>query len=138
MNAVEFKLQETPELKSETVEEVNENISIAREIQKQDVEETVEGSPKLKKGVAKDRRISIEDPQMRHGRKNKHLKINGYKPHVLTDLDSGLVRAVGVTPANVPEATVTDDIEADLAAQSVTLKELHIDRSLLLPQAVLI
>jgi len=131
LNAVEFKLQENPELKSETVEGVNENISIAREVQQQDVEETVEGNPSLKKGVAKDRRISIEDKEMRHGRKNKSMKINGYKRHVLTDLDSGMVRAVGVTPANVPEATVTDAIEADLTAQSVTLKELHIDRAYL-------
>ena len=131
LNAVEFKLQQTPELKSETIEGVNENLSIAREIQQQDVEETVEGNPKLKKGVAKDRRISIEDPQMRHGRKNKHLKINGYKRHVLTDLDSGMVVAVGVTPANVPEATVTDAIEIDLTNQSATLKELHIDRAYL-------
>ena len=132
LNAVEFKLQQTPELESETVEGVNKNISIARQIQQQDVEETAEmGNPKLKKGVAKDRRISIEDKEMRHGRKNKSMKINGYKRHVLTDLDSGLVRAVGVTPANVPEATVTDDIEADLAAVGVTLKELHIDRAYL-------
>jgi hypothetical protein len=32
-----------------------------------------------------------------------HL-IDGYKRHVLRDLDSGLVPAVGVTPANLPEA----------------------------------
>lgn len=131
LNAVEFKLQQTPELKLETVEGVNENISIAREIQQQDVEETAEGNPKLKKGVAKDRRISIEDKEMRHGRKNKHLKINGYKRHVLTDLDSKMVVAVGVTPANVPEATVTDALEVDLSRQSATLKELHIDRAYL-------
>jgi hypothetical protein len=116
LNAVEFKLQQTPELKPETVEGVNENISIARQIQQQDVEETAEGNPKLKKGVAKDRRISIEDKEMRHGRKNKHLKINGYKRHVLKDLDAGMVVAVGVTPANVPEATVTDAIAIDLAS----------------------
>jgi hypothetical protein len=131
LNAVEFKLQQTPELKPETVEGVNENISIARQIQQQDVEETAEGNPKLKKGVAKDRRISIEDKEMRHGRKNKHLKINGYKRHVLKDLDAGMVVAVGVTPANVPEATVTDAIAIDLASISATLKELHIDRAYL-------
>jgi len=38
---------------------------------------------------------------MRHGRKSSAVKFNGYKRHVLTDLDSGLVRAVGLTPANV-------------------------------------
>ena len=65
---------------------------------------------------------------MRHGRKSRSTLIDGYKRHVLTDLDSGLVPAVGITPANVPEATVTSDIAADLAAQDLTLVELHIDR----------
>ena len=45
--------------------------------------------------MAKDRRISIEDPQMRHGRKTKSVRIDGYKRHVLTDLDTDLAVAVG-------------------------------------------
>lgn len=45
------------------------------------------------------------------------------------DLDSRLVRAVGVTPANVPEASVADQITADLAHQEVDLAELPIDRA---------
>ncbi|WP_219461605.1 transposase, partial [Nonomuraea rhizosphaerae] len=49
----------------------------------------------------------------------------------LTDLDSGLIAAVGLTAANVPEAAVTDAIAADLAAQHATLAELHIDRAYL-------
>jgi Transposase domain (DUF772) len=48
-------------------------------------------------GVAKDRRISIEDAQMRHGRKTKSVRVDGYKRHVLTDLDTELVPVVGVT-----------------------------------------
>lgn len=83
--------------------EVQESIKTARQIEKQDVEVTEKGDPKLKKGVAKDRRISIEDPNMRHGRKSRTVKFDGYKRHLLKDLDSGLVRAVGVTPANVPD-----------------------------------
>ena len=47
------------------------------------------------------------------------------------DLDSALVRAVGLTPANAPEAGVTDAIMADLAEQQVVLRELHIDRAYL-------
>jgi hypothetical protein len=68
---------------------------------------------------------------MRHGRKSRSTLVDGYKRHVLTDLDSGLVCAVGITPANAPEATVTSDIAADLAAQDTTLVELHIDRAYL-------
>ena len=64
--------------------------------------------------MAKEQRISIEEEEMRHGRKSRSQRINGYKRHVLRDLDSGLVRAVGVTPANAPEACVSEAIAADL------------------------
>src|SRR6266496_848828 len=68
---------------------------------------------------------------MRHGRKSRSVRVDGYKRHVLHDLDSGLVRAVGITPANAPEATVTEAIKADLIAQQAQLGELHIDRAYL-------
>jgi hypothetical protein len=47
--------------------------------------------------VARDRRISVEDEHMRHGRKSRSTLVDGYKRHVLRDLDSGLVPAVGIT-----------------------------------------
>ncbi len=89
------------------------------------------GKASLIKGVAKDRRISVEDGQMRHGRKSRSVRVDGYKRHVLHDLDTGLIRAVGLTSANAPEASVTPAISADLAKQAVFLKELHIDRAYL-------
>ena len=39
--------------------------------------------------------------------------------------------AVGITPANAPEASVTGDITTDLDAAGLTLAELHIDRAYL-------
>ncbi|MBO0791197.1 MAG: IS5/IS1182 family transposase, partial [Ktedonobacteraceae bacterium] len=68
---------------------------------------------------------------MRHGRKSRSVRVDGYKRHVLHDLDSGLIRAVGVTPANAPEASVTEAISVDLDRQGACLKELHIDRAYL-------
>ena len=103
----------------------------ARRVREQDVEHAADGTPILRRGVSKQRLISIEDPQMRHGRKSKTHLFNGYKRHVLRDLDSGLVRAVGVTPANEPEAMVTDAVVADLDRQDVVLTEVHIDRGYL-------
>jgi hypothetical protein len=44
-------------------------------------------------------------------------------------LHTNLIRAVGITPANVPEACVTEAISEDLKRQEVSLKELHIDRA---------
>ena len=73
---------------------------------------------------------------MRHGRKSRSVRFDGYKRHVLKDLDSGLVRAVGVTRANAPEATVAKDIAADLRSQRARLSELHIDRAYLSSELV--
>jgi len=106
-------------------------LEVARQVKAQDVEKEQEGKATLIKGVAKDRRISVEDGQMRHGRKSRSVRVDGYKRHVLHDMDSGLVRAVGVTAANAPEASVTEAISADLEHQAVTLQELHIDRAYL-------
>ena len=105
-------------------------VAAARQVRDQDVD-LAGAAPELRRGVARDRRVSVEDSQMRHGRKSRSVLFNGYKRHVLRDLDSGLVPAVGITPANVPEAAVTDDIEADLQAAGMSLAELHIDRAYL-------
>ncbi len=84
-------------------------IQTARRVRAQDVEEGgADGLPGLRRGVARERQVSVEDPEMRHGRKSRSRRFEGYKRHVLRDLDTGLVRAVGVTPANVPEAKATD------------------------------
>lgn len=107
------------------------SLSIAQQVKAQDVEVNEQGKECLIDGVAKDRRISVEDSQMRHGRKSRSVLIDGYKRHVLHDLDTNLIRAVGLTPANVPEASVTKAISEDLERQEVRLKELHIDRAYL-------
>ena len=105
-------------------------VAAARQVRDQDAD--LSGPvPALRHGVAKDRRISIEDSQMRHGRKSRSVLFDGYKRHVLRDLDTGLIPAVGITAANVPEASVTGDIAADLEAAGRQLAELHIDRAYL-------
>jgi hypothetical protein len=124
-----------PEL-VETHPAVLNSLATAAQVRDQDVTTTAAGTPTLRDGVAPDRRISIEDGQMRHGRKSRSQLIDGYKRHVLRDLDSGLIAAVGVTPANLPEATVTDSISLDLHVQGLTLRELHIDRAYLTSRLV--
>jgi hypothetical protein len=118
-------------LQQEERELAQPSLDIAQQVKAQDVQVDENGKASLIKGVAKDRRISVEDGQMRHGRKSRSVRVDGYKRHVLHDLDTGLIRAVGLTPANAPEASVTEAISLDLARQKVTLKELHIDRAYL-------
>jgi IS5 family transposase len=109
----------------------HEALTVAETVREQDVEMLPDNVIQLRRGVAKDRRISIEDGTMRHGRKSRSHRFDGYKRHVLRDLDSGLVRAVGITPANAPEASVTDDLMTDLAQQEVVVTEIHLDRGYL-------
>jgi len=110
---------------------VARGLAAARQVRDQDTVAGPGGVVELRHGVARDRRISIEAAQMRHGRKTKSVRIDGYKRHVLTDLDTELVPAVGVTAANVAEAEVADQIKTDLDAQQRTLEELDIDRAYL-------
>ncbi len=106
-------------------------LETAKLVKEQDIQLDENGKARVIKGVAKDRQISVEDAEMRHGRKSRSVRIDGYKRHVLHDLDTGLIRAVGISAANAPEASVTREISADLERQSVVLKELYIDRAYL-------
>lgn len=129
LSAVERWLASQPE--GHDAPAVPYSITAAQQVKLQDVECTQAGEATLRKGVAKDRRITIEDAHMRHGRKSRSLRVDGYKRHILRDLDTGWVRAVGLTAANAAAASVTAAISADLACQQVTLEELHIDRAYL-------
>jgi transposase len=85
------------ELGAGTDPAVAKGLAAARQVQAQDTVVGQDGVMRIRQGVAKDRRISIEDAQMRHGRKTKSVRVDGYKRHVLTDLDTELVPVVGVT-----------------------------------------
>jgi hypothetical protein len=129
LEAVEQWVAMQPELGR--VPQVAEGLAVAHQVRAQDIEVAPDGTARLCQGVARERRIAIEDADMRHGRKSRRQRVDGYKRHVLRDLDTGLIRAVGVTPANAAEASVTEAIVADLQAQPVQLVELHIDRGYL-------
>lgn len=56
--------------------------------------------------VAKDRLISLTDPQARHGRKSKSKTFNGFKVHVLGDLASGVLASLTVTAGSQHDQSV--------------------------------
>jgi hypothetical protein len=104
-------------------------IEAVAQVQKQDLERNEEGHMRIRRGVAEDRRVSIEDAEMRHGRKSKTKRFNGYKEHIATDVDTNLILACAVTPANRPEEEAAPDLLADLQRQAVSFGELLIDRA---------
>lgn len=57
-------------------EAAGEAVAVAVQVRDQDVDSCV-NPPTLRRGVAKDRRISVEDAQMRHGRKSRTVRFDG-------------------------------------------------------------
>lgn len=106
------------------------HVATLRQIIAQDLEPDPSGGGtlRIRQGVAEDRRVSVEDKEMRHGRKTKSKRFNGYKRHLAIDLDTLLVLAVAVLPANRPEEDAAPSLVVDIAAQGLTIDALYIDR----------
>ena len=95
--------QQTLAAEQPPLKEVMETIA---QIITQDTEPDPGGGPsarRLKQHVAAERRISVEDQDMRHGRTSSAKTFNGFKEHFAVDLDSKVIREVVVRPANEPE-----------------------------------
>jgi hypothetical protein len=93
-----------------------EHLETLRQLREQDLEpDPSGGGARIRQGVAADRRVSIEDKQMRHGRKSKSKRFNGYKRHIAADLDTELILACAITPANRPEEEAAPVLRDDIA-----------------------
>jgi hypothetical protein len=101
------------------------------QVKRQDIEPAPGGRIRLHQGVAGDRRVSIEDMDMRHGRKSKSKRFNGYKQHVSIHVDAELVLACAVTPANRPEEQAAPALSEDMTKMGLAPHELQIDRAYL-------
>jgi len=99
------------------------------QVKTQDLEKSPQGSIQIRQGVAADRRISVEDPEMRHGRKSKSKRFDGYKEHIGCDLDLRVILACSVTPANRPEEEGALPLQEDIQRQGLSISELYIDRA---------
>jgi Transposase DDE domain/Transposase domain (DUF772) len=108
---------------------LKDQLETLKQIREQDLEPDPEGGgSRIRRGVAQDRRISVEDSAMRHGRKSTARRFDGYKRHIAADLDRGLIVACTVTPANQPEHEALPQLHDELLAQGFTIQDLYIDR----------
>ena len=105
------------------------HVDTVRQIKAQDLEpDPGGGGLRILDGVAPDRRVSIEDPEMRHGRKSKSKRFNGYKRHIARDLDSKLILGCAIAPANRPEEESAEPLKIDIERQKLVIGEWFIDR----------
>ena len=108
---------------------LKEQLETLVQIRTQDLEpDPWGGGARIREGVAEDRRVSVEDTQMRHGRKSKSKRFNGFKRHIAADVDRGLILACAITPANRPEDEAMPSLTVDLARQGLSVDHLLIDR----------
>lgn len=61
--------------------------ALLRDLLQQDVEGDDKGA-KIRRGVAKDRIVSVHDPEMRHGRKSAQSRFDGYKAAIAVDTET--------------------------------------------------
>jgi hypothetical protein len=80
----------------------------------QDLDTGADGVLRIARRVAKDRVISTVDPDTRHGHKTSARGFDGYKGHAALDPDSEIITATTVTPGNAGDASVAEDLIADL------------------------
>ncbi len=71
-----------------------------------DLETDKQGRLQVAKRVARNRLISLTDPQARHGRKSRTGTFNGFKLHLLGDIVSGLIASIAVTRGNEHDSRV--------------------------------
>lgn len=112
---------------------LKEALELLERVIRQDLEpdpDRGKGQLRIRRGVARDRRISITDPDMRHGRKSKSRLFNGYKRHIVRELDHGLILASVARPANEPEHQAMDQLRTDVESHG-NVSEIHIDRAYL-------
>lgn len=110
---------------------LSELLATLRQLRDQDLEpDPSGGGSRVRRGVASERRVSVEDGEMRHGRKSKSKRFNGYKRHVAADLDTKLILACAITPANRPEEEAAPQLRDDIARLPTRseIGSLHIDR----------
>jgi hypothetical protein len=79
----------------------------------QDLEES-DGRFRIDRRVAKDRIVSMVDPQARHGHKTAARGFDGYKGHIAEDPDSEIITDTKVTAGNASDGSVAEDLVADI------------------------
>jgi IS5 family transposase len=98
----------------ELAEKVEEAARLLATVVGQDLEEDDSGTFRIARKVAKDRVISVVDPEARHGHKTQARSFDGYKGHVAVDPDTEIITDTAVTPGNAGDASVAEDLIADL------------------------
>ena len=71
------------------------------------------GSWRIARAVARDRVVSVVDPESRHAHKSRASYRDGYKAHIAGEPETGLITANTLTPGNTADGHVAAALLAD-------------------------
>ena len=84
-------------------DEIREAADLLAQLLLQDIDRTAAGAA-LKEGTSPDRRVSVHDPEMRHGHKSASVRFEGHKAAIAVDPESQLITAASVLPGNAHDS----------------------------------
>jgi len=87
-----------------SVDAIMQAVTLLEQLVEQDIEVREDGESRLKQGVAKDRIVSVHDPEMRHGRKSKQTRFDGHKGEIVVDTESGTILDASSKAGNAHDA----------------------------------
>ena len=100
---------------SQQANQILEASELLSKLLAQDVRRTDTGKAEIIDGVAKDRIVSVHDPEMRHGHKNATQRFDGYKASLSVETESQMIADVDVLPANAHDNTNAPILVAESA-----------------------
>jgi IS5 family transposase len=101
----------TEDLALELTDEQADAVALLALVAGQDVEPgDGPGQWRIATRTAADRVVSTVDPESRHTHKTAHAYRDGFKAHVATEPDTGLVTDCDLTPGNTPDAEVAPEL----------------------------
>lgn len=109
---------------------LRDHLDLLAKLREQDLEPDPDtpGRSRVRQGTARDRRISIEDSEMRHGRKSSTKAFNGYKRHLAAESQTGLVLAAELLPANLKECIALAPLHDAIVDQDLSIGAYDFDR----------
>jgi hypothetical protein len=102
---------------------------ILRQVLLQDVEEKPNeegGGKRIRRGTSAERICSVQDPQMRHGRKSSSVRFDGHKTDVVADVETGLLTAVDVVEGSAKD----EEGSLELVQEAATNTGLEVEAAL--------
>jgi len=113
---------------NEIKDDLKESVDLLEKIALQDVDIDKDGHVTMKQGTAKDRIISVNDPEMKHGHKTSSKLSDGYKAEIITGGEkASIVIGIEVDGANVADGEHMSDLIDKCKADGNEIDKLYGD-----------